>query len=75
LPKGERYKFSAEQINFIKEQRDHYNKSFAEIRDDLNKDPNLSVKATPNRVKNAYHNATKKQLREKLLGLQISNLL
>ncbi|CAG8626899.1 26634_t:CDS:2, partial [Racocetra persica] len=69
LPDGERFVFSTEQINYIKLQRDSFGKSWAEIRDDLNKNSDMIVKTTPNRVKNAYHNATKKLLRHQRLSL------
>ncbi|CAG8565887.1 1835_t:CDS:2 [Dentiscutata erythropus] len=70
LPNGQRFKFSLEQIDYIREQRDTHNKSWAEIRDALNKDPCMEVKTTPNRVKNAYHNATKKRLRNQRQNIQ-----
>ncbi|CAG8765879.1 5255_t:CDS:2, partial [Gigaspora margarita] len=70
LPNGKRFKFSLEQIDYIREQRDAYKRSWAEIRDDLNKDPYMEVKTTPNRVKNAYHNATKKRLRNQRQQIQ-----
>ncbi|RIB10822.1 hypothetical protein C2G38_2145877 [Gigaspora rosea] len=57
-----------------KEQRDTYKRSWAEIRDDLNKDPYMEVKTTPNRVKNAYHNATKKRLRNQRQQIQDSEM-
>ncbi|CAG8506715.1 2279_t:CDS:2, partial [Cetraspora pellucida] len=72
LADGERFVFSAQQIDYIKAQRDTFGKSWAEIRDDLNKNPDMKVKTTPNRVKNAYHNATKKQLRHQRQNVSAS---
>ncbi|CAG8535557.1 11673_t:CDS:2, partial [Gigaspora rosea] len=74
LPNGKRFKFSLDQIDYIREQRDTYKRSWAEIRDDLNKDPYMEVKTTPNRVKNAYHNATKKRLRNQRQQIQDSEM-
>ncbi|CAG8446412.1 5014_t:CDS:2 [Scutellospora calospora] len=73
LNDGERFVFSREQVNYIMEQRNCRKRGWSEIREDLNKEPSMTVKTTPNRVKNAYHNETKKRLRLERQNLPVNN--